>query len=265
MNEFRESYFDANPLSSGDTRELLNSFWNKTDLEFYIGDSYVFNGITAGQLPCGSESVSITFLIGKHTDNLSPTAEFKRPDQTITTTLVTAAHEDLDDKEYIKPRGFVLTNSKRNGLLYSDNKLTLSLPTPAAFDSTKPYSKGDIVSYHHVVDRPILPDVDQHITWIMIAKEDITAGTIDLSKWDVDETAMKFEAFSETKSYNIGEYVYIYSNTLFGPVFALIKATENMTAGSFDPSKWELVTEELPKKDIYYPLKISVIYDIGVM
>lgn len=266
-SNFRESYFDANPLFQGDTRNLLNSFWNKTDLFFYIGDSYTFDGSIAGQLPCGSESVSITFLIKKHTDNLAPIGQFERPDTTIETKLVTKAHSDIEDGEYIKPRGFILTNKGRRGLLYSDNKLTLSLPTPPAFDPTKPYSKGDVVSYHHVVERPLLPDVDQHITWIMIAKEDISEGSpIDLSQWEVDETAMSFKKYDTDRGYRKGDYVYIYSDTLWGPVFALIRATEHITAGTvFNPEQWSLVTDEVPMKDTYFPIRISVIYDIGVM
>ena len=268
--DFRESYFDANPLFSGDTRDVINSYWNKVRLDMYPGDSYTWDGSLACKLPCGSEPVSISFAVYRRSVNLTPYTTFKRKDKTELETAylnVETKDETDTDTPIIKPRGFVLTNSTGKGILYSDNKLTLSLSYPSAYDSTKSYSKGDVVSYHHVIDRPILPDVDQHITWIMIAKEDITAGSsLDLSKWEVDETAMRFRAYDSSKSYIKGYYAYIYNNTLFGPVFALIRATENISADTpFDPTQWEVVTEEIPMKDIYYPVVVSVIYDIGVM
>jgi hypothetical protein len=101
----------------------------------------------------------------------------------------------------------------------------------------------------------------------MIAKEDITEGsTLDLSKWEVDETAMRFRMYDSSKSYMKGYYAYIYNNTLFGPVFALIRATENISADTpFDPTQWEVIESEIPMKDIFYPVVVSVIYDIGVM
>ena len=266
ISNYRESYFDANPLYAGDTRSVLNSFWNKTDLFLYPGDNYVYNGSTPSDLPCGSESVSVSFLVRKHTESFSPTAEFVRPDKTINTTLVTSADAG-DTGEYTKPRGFIITNNTGNGLLYSDNKLTVRLPLPPTFSENTSYKKGDVVSYHHVIDLPVLPDIDQHITWILIAKEDITAGEINLTKWDVDETAMLFTAYDSTKGYNKGTRVYAYDNLLWGPVFALIEATENIPApvGDIDPSKWKIVTDELPKKNIYSSVRVSVIYDIGVM
>jgi hypothetical protein len=263
--EFRESFFDANPLSAGDTRNVINSTWNKVSLDMYPGDNKSWNGSTAGMLPCGSESVSISFAVDRKTTNLTPYTTFERPNQTVNAYL--DAPTSTRDIPIIKPRGFILTNRTGKGILYSDNTLTLSLSYPEAYDSRKSYSKGDVVSYHHVVERPLLPDVDQHITWIMIAKEDISEGSsLDLSKWEVDETAILFKAYDQSKPYNKGYYAYIYSNTLWGPVFALIKATENIPADTpFDPTQWELVTDEIPMKDIFYPVKVSVIYDIGVM
>ena len=265
--DFRESYFDANPLFSGDTRDVFNSFWNKVNLDMYPGDSKSWSGYDASKLPCGSESVSISFGITKTTTCLTPYASFTRSDKTINTYLNTPVTEETAPTPVVKPRGFILTNTTEKGILYSDNQLTISLAYPAAYVSGKAYSKGDVVSYHHVVERPLLPDVDQHITWIMKAKEDISEGSsLDLSKWEVDETAMRFTAYDSSKSYIKGTYVYIYNNTVWREVFALIKATVNIVAGSeFDPTQWELVTEELPKKDIYYPVEVSVIYDIGVM
>ena len=225
-------------------------------------------GTNRGQLPCGSESVSMAFAVKRYSANITPSVTFVRKDKTISTNLnVPVFHQDDSDTPIIKPRGFILTNTTGLGILYSDNQLTLSLPKPEDYDGSKAYSKGDVVSYHHIIERPLLPDVDQHIDWIMVAKEDISAGSeLDLSKWEVDEGIMQFEAFDQSRSYNRGLYVYIFSDTLLGQVFALFKSTTQTTADApFDPSEWELVTEQLPIEKIYKKTIVSVIYDIGVM
>lgn len=268
--EFRESFFDTNPLFSGDTRDVINSFWNKVSLDMYPGDSKSWNGATASSLPCGSESVSIFFAVNKETVNLTPYATFERKDRTINTYLTTPTMEGRHSSNtpVIKPRGFILTNTTTKGILYSDNKLTVSLSYPEAYDNSKSYAKGSVVSYHSVIERPLpFPDLDQNLTWIMIAKEDIAAGSsLDLSKWEVDETAIQFNAYDSSKSYSKGATVYIYDNTLWGPVFALVKAKESIEAGgSFDPTQWELITEEIPINKFYHAVTVSVIYDIGVM
>lgn len=266
--DFRESFFDTNPLFSGDTRDVINSFWNKISLDMFPGDSESWDGEVASSLPCGSESVSISFAVNKDTVNLTPYATFKRNDKTINTYLTTPTMEGRGTNvPVIKPRGFILTNTTKNGILYSDNELTVSLSYPKAYDNTKPYAKGSVVSYHSVIERSQLPDLDQNLTWIMIAKEDIAAeSTLDLSKWEVDETAIQFEAYDSSKQYAKGATVYNYDNTLWGPAFVLIKSKEDIEAGgSFDPTQWELITEEIPINKFYHAVVVSVIYDIGVM
>lgn len=266
--DFRESFFDANPLFSGDTRDVINSFWNKISLNMYPGDSKNWKGATPSSLPCGSESVSVSFAVNKDTVNLTPYATFKRKDKTVNAYLTTPTMEGrTTNVPVIKPRGFILTNTTENGILYSDNELTVSLSYPEAYDNSKPYAKGSVVSYHSVIERSQLPDLDQNLTWIMIAKEDIAAeSSLDLSKWEVDETAILFEAYDSSKPYSKGATVYIYDNTLWGQAFVLIKSKEDITAGgSFDSTQWDVITEEIPINKFYHAVNVSVIYDIGVM
>lgn len=256
---FRESFFDTNPLFSGDTRDVINSFWNKVSLNMYPGDGKSWNGATAGSLPCGSESVSISFAVEKDTVNLTPYATFERKDKTINTYLTTPTMEGRgNDIPVIKPRGFILTNTTKNGILYSDNKLTVSLSYPDSWSSTKTYKKDDAVRYNPSEDEKVT-----NINLICKAKHDDVTGAFSLlNDWDIDTDAMNLSVWSEEASYLKDSFVINYDLLLF-------KALKNVPAGTaltneeYYEQKRSITSDEI--KAIYKPIIVSVIYDIGVM
>lgn len=257
--EFRESFFDTNPLFSGDTRDVINSFWNKVSLNMYPGDSKSWNGATAGSLPCGSESVSISFAVKKDTVSLTPYATFERKDKTINTYLTTPTMEGRGkDIPIIKPRGFILTNTTKNGILYSDNKLTVSLSYPDSWSSTKTYKKDDAVRYNPSEDEKVT-----NINLICKAKHDDVTGAFSLlNDWNIDTDAMNLSVWSEEASYLKDSFVINYDLLLF-------KALKNVPAGTaltneeYYEQKRSITSDEI--KAIYKPIIVSVIYDIGVM
>lgn len=258
--DFRESFFDVNPLFSGDTRDVINSFWNKVSLDMYPGDSKSWNGATASSLPCGSESVSIFFAVQKETVNLTPYATFERKDKTINTYLTTPTMEGRhsSDTPVIKPRGFILTNTTTKGILYSDNKLTVSLSYPDSWSSTKTYKKDDAVRYNPSEDVKVT-----NINLICKAKHDDVTGAFSLlNDWDIDTDAMNLSVWSEEASYLKDSFVINYDLLLF-------KALKNVPAGTaltneeYYEQKRSITSDEI--KAIYKPIIVSVIYDIGVM
>lgn len=258
LSDFRETYFDALPLSECDTSELLRSFFNKVYLQLRPTQSKSFNGATRGDLPCGSEAVSVIFYVKNPSNGFIPKVTFNNGVNTITKPI----EVETDNKEHsIKVRGVVLTNKGNQGSLYSDDTLTVSLGYPDTYDGTnKAYKKGDCISY---------TSAQSYIKWILKAKEDIAKGsTLDLSKWEVDYSsngAMNVQPFDDTQSYAKGKLVYIYDNTQTPPTFTMYKALKTTTVGSMIESEWTTELESLTVNDIYYPVRISLIYDIGVM
>lgn len=257
--DFRESFFDTNPLFSGDTRDVINSFWNKVSLNMYPGDSKSWDGAIASSLPCGSESVSISFAVNKDTVNLTPYATFERKDKTINTYLTTPTMEGRGSKvPVIKPRGFILTNTTTKGILYSDNELTVSLSYPDSWSSTKTYKKDDAVRYNPSEDVKVT-----NINLICKAKHDDVTGAFSLlNDWDIDTDAMNLSVWSEEASYLKDSFVINYDLLLF-------KALKNVPAGTaltneeYYEQKRSITSDEI--KAIYKPIIVSVIYDIGVM
>ena len=94
--------------------------------------------------------------------------------------------------ERVRMRRFVLTNTRYQGALYSDERLVIRNNLPDEFDEDTNYKTGDHISYD-----------DEGETVILVAKEDIASGSqFDISKWDYDYTAM--EPVTISIHYDIG-------------------------------------------------------------
>lgn len=250
-------YFDAVPLSSSDTRELLNSFRNKTDMYLYPGDSRSFYGDSRGQLPCGSEPATIIFNVEKDSNAIIPMVRFKRDDETIISPIEVEADTQPED---IKLRGVVLTNKGTSGFLYSDNQLTVSTPFPESYNPYKAdgYKKGEYISYKS--------SQQSYITWILHAKDDVNPGIFRLYEWEADTDAMRIMEYTPDTPYNKDALVYVYSERLGTSSLILYKSLVSSNTGSIDDTtKWTSNLEDIEKKELYGRTEIAILYDIGVM
>ena len=254
---YKNIYFDCISLQQDETKYLYMSFWNKKNMQFYPGNQVVYDG-SSGGLPCGRESTDIKFTIQKNTDSLKPHITFTggvntdidtdagSTPQTVTVRGVTLTNIDIDKNNYIY----------NNSILYSDETLVLSLPYPEEFSSGKDYKKGDVIAH---------ASQQSDIKWILIANTDITSGNdIDITQWDVDETAMPFDEFSTTATYSTGDIVYVKDVTDWPNKIVLCQATTNVSAGPFTSSEWD-ISFALGYPTLYTPVTITINYDIGVM
>ena len=243
------TYFDTISLCNDDIGAALNSFGNKTGIKLYPDTSVSFSGSAdTAQLPCGNENVPVTVYPVRYEDSYTLRAS-------ITKNSVTNSTVIKEQSKYILLRDFVLTNNTGKGILYSDNNLNFYCDFPNEFLPTKPYKKDDYVSYI---------SEQSYVTWILKAKENITAGsvgdTIDLTKWEVDEDAMRCTLFSEESSYSKNSLVYILDNN----TLTLYKTDESVSPGEFNPSQW-FEPINIPSEDLYVGITLHVMYDIGVM
>ena len=239
-------FFDSISLSKDDNAELMISFWNKTDVVLYPDETKTYNGNKRGELPCGSEAASISFRVSKESNALQLYSTLSKNGETITREVETVAGE-----ETVKVRNMVLLNKTAKGTLYSDCILTLEVKLPDLFDSNKSYKKGDCIT--KIFGQP-------NVKWILKAKEDISSGSFDITKWEVDD-AMAIPEFSEETPYSKGKKVYVISNG----VITLCEALEEVSGGVFNPSQWKITFDTVSNRELYNPLVVSLIYDIGVM
>lgn len=170
------SFFDTISLTNNDLSELQISFWNKTEISLLPSTSLRLRGFERGELPCGDERVSIKLKITRESTACRVRALFTRPEGDIVEYI--DAPIGTSEKSI---RRFVLTNTTHDGCLYSDNVLYISLLPPNEFDINTDYKTGDYISYDN-----------EGTSQILVAKEDIPKGSsFDISKWEVDEVAMK--------------------------------------------------------------------------
>lgn len=244
-----DTYFDTIPLTTEDTTSFLVSFFDKKQVKVKPGKSVSFS--KAG-IPCGEEAVPIKFTVNKNgSDAYKLQADLKTYDGlTLVREIVDNIVTSKDKVETVKLHGFVLTNSSTNTVT-SDNVLTLSASYPNDFNSLLNYKKDDYVSYISTQD---------NIKWILVANEDIIAGSIDLTKWSVDINAMNISAFSSSNSYKTGDKVYILDNN----TLTLYKAIIDIPAGEFDSDDWS-TSINVDNDDVYDGIIVDVNYDIGVM
>ena len=266
---YRNTYFDTMPLTDCDTRQLFSSFWRRTSVKLYPNSplTVIFNGENPNELPCGEEGVTVSFGVQKYSNSFIPIATYYRYDEdgdvveTISDPLVTQAGDNVQVKEV---RGMILSNTvnrwdspvTNNNIAYSDNAIRLALSYPDEFDSTKTYSKGAVVSYI---------SYQEGLTWILIANQDMMAGDMDVTKWDVDEGAMQYEEYSQSATYAIGDIVYVKNNSNWSNKIVLVKAIEAVDRTTFDVSKWTTDVGTLSLANIYKPVSVSIMYDIGVI
>lgn len=181
------SFFDSLSLAKDDLSELQISFWDKTNIELSPDNSLVYDGTVRRELPCGEERVTIKIKVQRASTACRLMAQFTKPDGNVVENIDTP----IGTNE-ITLRRFVLTNTRYQGCLYSDNSLTISLNLPAEYDGNTDYKTGDYISYDN-----------DGTTEILVATEDITAPSqFDISKWEVDETAM--EPVTLSVKYDIG-------------------------------------------------------------
>lgn len=269
-SSYRHTYFDAQPLSDCDARQLFSSFWKRTGISLYPNSPLTirFDGEIPNELPCGEEGVTVSFGVQKNTNSFIPLATYYRYGadgsaiQTTDYPLSTTAGASV---KTVRVRGAVLTNTinrydnaiTNNNILYSDNAIILALPFPAAYDNTKSYSTGAAVSYI---------SYQEGLTWILIANQDVLPGEdIDISQWDVDEQAMTYKEYSSGLTYTEGDIVYVKDDTNWDNKVVLVKATDTSDRIPFDASKWTTDIGTLSLADIYNPVKVSIMYDIGVI
>lgn len=187
MEKPLNSFFDTMSLSKDDLSELQISFWDKTKIELNPGDSELFDGRTRGELPCGDENVTLIFEVTRTSTVCELMAQFNAKGKSIFKTIDTPVGTNS-----VKMRSFVLTNTRYQGNLYSDNRILIGLSYPSMFDDTVDYKAGDHISY-----------MDQGDKVILVALEDIAAGsTFDISNWDYDYDAM--EPVTVSIKYDIG-------------------------------------------------------------
>ncbi len=169
------SFFDSLSLAKDDLSELQISFWDKTNIDLTPGNSLLCDGRTRRELPCGDERVTIKIKVKRTSTVCRLMAQFTNPDGNIIEYIDTPVGTNE-----ITLRRFVLTNTRYQGCLYSDDRLLISLSLPAEFDEDTEYKTGDYISYDN-----------EGTTEILVALEDIASGSeFDISKWEVDETAM---------------------------------------------------------------------------
>jgi hypothetical protein len=181
------SFFDSLSLAKDDLSELQISFWDKTNVDLTPGSSLLYDGRTRRELPCGDERVTIKIKVKRTSTVCRLMAQFTKPDGNIIEYIDTP----IGTNE-ITIRRFVLTNTRYQGCLYSDDRLLISLTLPAEYDENTDYKTGDYISYDN-----------EGATEILVAKGDITAPSqFDISKWEVDETAM--EPVTISVKYDIG-------------------------------------------------------------
>lgn len=169
------SFFDTISLTKDDLSELQISFWDKTLIELSPGDTLFFDGRTRGKLPCGDERVTLKLKITRESTACRLMAQFTRPDGSFFEYIDTP----IGTNE-LSIRRFVFSNTRYQGNLYSDDRILISLNYPSVFDNEKDYVRGDYISYNN-----------EGVIEILVAKEDMAAGEFDISKWEVDEDAMK--------------------------------------------------------------------------
>ena len=270
---YRNMYFDSYPLFDSDTKSLFSSFWRRTSVELYPNNPLTvsFNGETPNDLPCGDENVTVTFGVQKLSKAFIPKIKYYKygEDGSAVDTIEAYLNTEVSSKiETTKVRGVALTNkysrwdnrSAYNHILFSDNAITLSTTYPAAFDLTKSYKKDDVVSYI---------SYQENIKWILKAKEDITPTgeetDIDITKWDVDELAMNYKKYSSSQKYVKNDIVYVINDEEWPNKVVLVKATTAVDRVPFNADNWTTDVGTLTLSDLYSPVKVSIIYDIGVM
>ena len=265
----KNTYFDTMPLADVDTRYLFSSFWRRSLVKLYPENplTVMFDGSVPNELPCGYEDVAVTFGVLKDSNSFIPNATYYKYAEDGTTELIMGSPLETEagaKMKFVKPRGMILTNkhnrwdniSTEHSVLYSDNAIKLGLSFPDAFESTKSYKKGDVVSY---------VSLQENIKWILIANQDMEAGDMDVTKWDVDELAMNYKEYSVAETYPVGSFVYVKNNTNWENKIVLLKSTAAVDRSPFDVSKWTTEVGTLSLANIYNPVKVSIMYDIGVM
>lgn len=243
-------YFDTISLMKDDIAQAVVSFWNKTNVELQYGRDKLYDGRNPGPLPCGSESVPITFIVNSPVDGYKFSIMFSGGPYNFDRDYILN-----QGKQEFKLRGVVLSNNTHEGLLYSDYWITISLNDYEEFKTTSSYSKDDKCS--------LTTSQLTNQGWVLKAKEDITAGSLDISKWELDTVGLTgITAFSETESYAKDDMVYTYDTT--NNTVVAYKALGAVSPGTFDPSDW---TDDLVLKpqDFYQSVTLSLQYDIGVM
>lgn len=253
LDENRNLFFDPLPLNDNDVNLLLSSFWNKSNILLYPGDSKTFSGSVSGELPCGNEFVSLTFHVTRQSSALKLSAKFTNKNGDFTEPIVSD-----DGTHDVKIRQMLLTNTGGKGNTFSDNVLKLMLDYPTLYSSSNAYKKGACVS---------LVSAQDYVTWLLYANSDIESNTsLDLTKWDVDVNGMKVKAFSTSTTYQSGELIYILDTESETQTITLYKALHAVESGNeFDPDDWTSSLSTIKKEELYNYISVSVRYDIGVM
>lgn len=243
------TFFDTVSLTKDDVSTLVSTFRNKTNINMYLGDAELFMGDEEGQLPCGDEPVAVTFIFD------SPIAGYKAY-------MMFTGSEGNRNREITlnqgvqstSVRGVVLTNKYNSGVLYSDYRLMVVISLDD-YDPEASYKKDDLVSYTSAGD----------VEWFLKAKQDITgtegATGIDVTKWDVVTDAITINEYNESNTYSEDDVVYRIDTTQNDII--VYKALYSDVTGTFDPSKWEVITPKT--SEFYKPVKMTMRYDIGVM
>ena len=271
LDEYKNIYFDSIALFDSEVNNLYASFWIKRDFLLYpvasISEPYVtaFLGEGPYDLPCGNESTAITFIVDKQTNAYTPVVKFTSFRSGVSPVLEKIKTQAGNTPQSTKIRRVTLTNTNAYGyegvdagtVKFSDNDLTLYLPFPDAFsDSAETiYKAGDAVSYI---------SYQENIKWILVANEDTTGGTMDLTQWSADLAAMNIKEFTTEEGYNAGDLAAVKDTWDNEVQIRLYKALVTMPAGSFNPENWELYNSPT-KQELYTPIKVTVEYDIGVM
>ena len=181
------SFFDTISLTKDDLSELQVSFWDKTSIELAPGKGVLYDGQSRGKLPCGDENATISIEVTRTSTVCELIAQFTSGGKIIMEEINTPV-----GTERVRMRRFVLTNTRYQGALYSDERLVIRNNLPDEFDEDTNYKTGDHISYD-----------DEGETVILVAKEDIASGSqFDISKWDYDYTAM--EPVTISIHYDIG-------------------------------------------------------------
>lgn len=214
-------FFDTMSIAKDDLAELTMSFLNKTETELYYGVTKSYYGTNRGELPCGSEVVPITFIFDSPLDDYNVTFQYTGNGRNIIREL-----DLVQGKQTTKIKDVVLSNKSVNGVLYSDYRIFLAIYPYDDFDETKEYNQGDRINFLN----------EQNINFILIAKENLSPGVFDLSKWDVYEAPFK-DGVTYTKD-----------------------DAENSIVVD-----WSVFSRRITVSDVYKPVKMSMIYDIGVM
>ena len=247
VNDPFNIYFDSISLRNNDISDALVCFWNKTEMDFLPGDTKTFKGSVKGELACGAEPTNVSFYISRESEGFPITATFKDKTNTYQRDI-----EVDGESGFAKPRNFVLTNKTNKSILYSDNEITINVNYPNEFSQTVDYAKGDIV---------YVTSSQNYIKWILKAKANISKGNvINFSNWDIDGV-MDCTEFSESETYKTGDLVYILNNN----TLTLYRALNSVDAGQFDAEDWTDSLEDITTGELYSSVRISLLYDIGVM